>query len=156
MGMDADAKIAYGVSFDEGASMPWKQDDGDEIEEWWRKLHGYNNPHDPFDARGNWKSKDKTEQDAQWKIYSDFREAFDKTCPPCPVEISYAGADSYSTIVLFVPNTIIRTEWEAVKFDPDALIVKDKPLVAFHEFIEKYFGEEKEKEIGWLLFPYCG
>lgn len=149
MTVSTNGQIAYGIVFDEGYEFPWSAEESeDDIQDWWRRVNGFKQSFELFDAEGNFINgvEDKTKTSA----YFDEQREFDKA-RPLPVElVNYCSCDC-PMYMLAVPNvgeTARRGYPE--KFKPEALSVSPKQHQALMDFIKKYIPECDE-EPGWYL-----
>ena len=68
MGVNTDGQICFGIKFEEGDEFPWEDVDGDyDLEEWWRRVNGYTNPHEsPWDEKGGYKEGFSRDDPTSW------------------------------------------------------------------------------------------
>lgn len=117
MGVNTDATICFGISYEEGHQFPWHEGIfAGEINDWWCAQHG--------------KSFDKYEDKKKW---------LEKN--PLPVEVVYHCTGDDPMFILAIPGTE-RTAWRGdpveLKFSELQAAVTDEKFVAFNTFINNY------------------
>lgn len=151
MGYDAEARICYGISFDDDYEFPWEQYCEDE---WWRQVGGFTPTKRCYSEEGR-TLPGITEEDID--LYFEERRAWDKA-NPMPFELIRHGSDEYTLYIIAVKGTEIDTEWgDALKIRPDNMRIPYNGLGKLVDFCEKYGIEfDAEKDVGWWLSAYYG
>ena len=139
MGVSTDGQICFGIAFEEGSEFPWDRDeDADwDIEDWWRRLHGWNE---------FW-----TEADIG---YFDRQGTFDAE-HPMPVQLVMHCSYDYPMYILSLPGTLIRASRGYPAELPSDMGERDGiPLIDFCE--EHGIELSEEQKPCWLLTSLWG
>ena len=134
MGMSLDATIVYGV------------------------VVGEDDPFNEFMEEYEWDLEDGWAASFAELTYDEFYELdFEERQKirneyPCPVQMEWAGTDSYSVHVLYIPDSRINAYYDPVKFT-----LKDLELPP-EDFVDNFVAGLKrlgvqDRDCSWLLFP---
>jgi len=154
MGTSTDGQLSFGIVFEEGFEFPWNDEDFDgEIDDWWRSVNGYTNPHpDPFTEGGAYKpefNRDSTEV----RTYFNHQFDWDKQ-NPFPIEVvNYCHID-YPMYLLAVKHIECSRRYPR-EIDPAFLEVGAEDRMRLTRFLLDY-GIETNNEPKWWLTSYWG
>ncbi len=151
--------------FDEGFEFPWDADEFDgDIEEWWKHVNGYDNPHYcPFTEAGEYKDdapvtvdqfgqKSVKHDDPRVSAYYEYRRKW-MSSNPVPIEVvNYCSGDC-PMYVLAVKH-IECSRGYPQEIDPALLEVTDDDKQRLRDFLERFDIEADEPK--WWLTSYWG
>jgi len=83
--------------------------------------------------------------------FEDWWELKKKT-DPCPFMMDYAGVSDYTTNVLVLPETVLSSYYDPVKFTPEWDLV-EPPKHRRKELVEILKLLNVEEEPSWIMFP---
>ena len=153
MGVSTDAKIFYGIVFEDGYEFPW--DGYEDIEYWWiYVVNGFKHSFELYDADGMYLNGQRPSED-EISRYFDEKISFSKA-HPIPVElINYCSSGS-PMYALAVPGTVI-TAYRGYPeiIDPSSLIVSEERVNAMMKFCNDHRIELKH-DPNWILSSYWG
>lgn len=132
MGQSTDALIAFGVDHGEDANFPW----GDDIEVWWAKRNGIEEPTSPYE-----------ENKEAYRVYWREKHESMKTCP---VELVRHCSQECPMWILAVPGTLRRANRGYPQNIGSSHMVDEDKRVAFVRFCNEH--KISLEGIGWLLF----
>lgn len=154
MTTSTDAILCYGISFEEGTSFPWDEDD--DFEEWWYYTRlGFTSTEDIYDDEGYY-LKSITENDPRIDKYYQERIDFKEHQPLCPYDLVQHCSYEYPMYILALSRTITnasRGNPEAI--EPSDMIIADietKEMIAFCMKYEIEFNDDPK----WWLSSYWG
>lgn len=152
MGCYAAAEISFGIKFEEGFEFPW--DCFDSIEEWYREVSGFVNPHEnPYDENGEYKPG-FNDTDTRVDAYVDANFRWDRD-HPIPIQlIDYQEIDNPAFIMAVATRRLRCEIGEPSTFIPMSLMPGDQSQVLIG-FCEK-FGIDMPDEPRWWLSAYYG
>lgn len=152
MGVTTNGQICFGILLEEGAELPW---DDAEVQEWWRKVRGFKNPHeDPFDGAGDYKPG-FSYKDPRITTYYDAQAAWDKT-NPAPVELVNCCSGDYPIWIIAHPGTVTTANRGfPTALSENALVLPPASAEVLAAFCTQY-GIEFEGEARWYLSSYWG
>ncbi len=101
MGVSTNGQICFGLLYEEGFEFPWNED-GQELEDWWRDVCEYKPSKEVYDSKGDHlPGIGKADIDA----YYAERRAWDEA-HPCPVaEVNVCSGDC-PIYILAIPSTV--------------------------------------------------
>lgn len=157
MGVSTDGQICYGILIDEEEGLPWENEEFDwTIENWWRKLQGFQSSAPILDDEGNYlNGVEPTEE--QEAFYFKERKAFDQAHPlPLAFESVNVCSGNNPEYILAIPDTCLTANRGYPKsFAPGQLVVSEESRAALVKFCQDYEiatdGEPK-----WWLSSYYG
>ena len=164
MGQSTDGQLSFGVVFEEGFEFPWDEYGGN-IEGWWKKVRGYDNPHYcPFTDDGEYKDdapihvdqygmKLLKHDDPRVVSYYEYSREWNKNNPFPIAVVNYCSGDCPMYILAVKHVYCSRGYPEAIK--PSFLIVDDEDRAMLAEFLEAY-NIEADGEPQWWLTSYWG
>lgn len=153
MGVSTDGQISYGVVIEEGYEFPWDVKHEDDLEDWWRRVNGFEDLHDPWTAEGGY-ADGWSREDPRFKDHYAHRHEWESH-NPLPIElINYCSGD-VPMYVIAIPDTgKICYRGCPTVFDPASLVVTDQQRDNLLAFLEKW--SIKHGEPGWVLTSYWG
>jgi len=150
MGIDVDAILCYGFSFEEGFEFPWDREDS--IEEWWRKVNKYVNPHwCPFDKHGEY-MPGVNSKDPRVDRYFGHAHLWMKE-HPLPVELVWHCSGDQPMHILAVSGTIRRAYWGQPE-RVDNLTVELHSIQSLIDFCHKYEIKTTTEPAWWLCSKF--
>jgi hypothetical protein len=157
MGVSTDGEISYGILFEDGFEFPWDDDKYEGcIEEWWKSVNGYENPHfNPYDeATGNYKAG-VSQSDPRIGVYHTHRLEWSEA-NRLPVTLVNCCSCDCPIYILALPSTTLKA-WrgDPKAFDPSQFVVTSEQSQQLTDFCAKY-GIETSDEPKWWLSSYWG
>lgn len=150
MGRDATCHIAYGLIVDRD-ELPWRSEEDDhDIDEWWRKKHGYKPPFDLYDEKGEY-IVNPTPQSCIDEWY-EHRKAWDDA-NPCPFGAVEGNEGEEEVIITSTLINDLYFDWDngIQEVDTDAFDLDDEQKESLEKI--KALFDEMEIEIkrgpGW-------
>lgn len=156
MGVSTDAKLCYGIGFEEGFEFPWVDEKyEDDIEDWWMEVNDYVNPEFcPYTEAGEFKEGIDGD-DPRVDVYHTHSYEW-KEANPLPVDLVYHCSDGCTMYILAVKDTEIKSyRGDTTEIIPANLTVTDEQRITLLDFCKKY-EIEAEEEPKWLLCSYWG
>ncbi len=161
MSTSTNGEISFGILFDEGFEFPWQDEDGnDEIEDWWRKVNGFVDVHQPWTPEGEW-AEGFSENDPRYQEYRDARSAWGKA-HPLPIELVNCCSCDCPQYILAYPGSV-KTAYRGSPVEIGVeLDIDPNAAASLVEFCKKY-GIEHDPEYSdldmvpkWWLSSYWG
>ena len=153
MGVSTDAKIFYGIAFEDGYEFPW--DGHEDIEDWW--IYGVNcfkHSFELYDADGNYLNGRKPSEEEISRYFGE-KISFSKA-HPIPVELVNYCSSNYPIYALAVQGTVITTSrGHPEVIDLSSLIVDNEKVDAMLKFCNDH-GIELKRNLSWILASYYG
>ena len=153
MSVSTDAKIFYGITFEEGYEFPW--DGYEDIEDWW--IYGVNvfkHSFELYDSDGNHLNGRKPSGE-EISRYFDEKKSFSKA-HPIPVELVNCCSYNYPMYALAVPDTVIMASRGYPEvIDLSSFIVDNEKVNAMLKFCNDQ-GIELNRDLSWILSSYWG
>jgi hypothetical protein len=149
MGQSTDARLHYGVSFEDGAEFPWDKDHEGDFEDWWRDETGYKPLHKMWSDDGMTQliPDEDPRKDAYYKHMFQWPKDH-----PAPVDIVTHCSGEYPMYLAVVPGTqICADRGEVIAVNPSDLTVRPEEEAALLAFLAKYNLEPQEGGPAWLL-----
>lgn len=156
MGTSTDGQICFGVMFEEDYEFPWNAEQyDDDIEAWWRDVHGYKNPApNPFTEEGEY-NDGFSSGDPRVSEYFDRQRDWMKKNPVPVTEVNYCSGDC-PMIIIAVPSTVkTNNRGYPLEFSPSLLTVRVKEVKMLRDFCTKY-GLAEDCTPKWWLSSYWG
>jgi hypothetical protein len=157
MGVSTDAKLCYGISFEEGYEFPWMQEKYDhDIDAWWRDVNGFvNRMPCPWTDEGEY-AEGVSQGDQVIDDYFQVQRKWDEE-HPLPVEIVHHCSDECTMYIIAIPGTLQKA-WsgDVTEIDPAYFFQSlGNQVDALIEFCKKYEIEITDTP-KWLLCSYWG
>ena len=153
MSVSNNAKIFYGITFEEYYEFPW--DGYEDIEDWWiYGVNGFRHSFELYDSDGNYLNGLKPSGE-EIRRYFDEKISFSKA-HPIPVKLVNYCSDNVPMYALDVPGTVItayRGYPEVI--DLSSFIVDNEKVNAMLKFCNDQ-GIELNRGLSWILSSYCG
>lgn len=149
MGVSTNGQICYGVLLEDGAELPWEQEEGgQDIDDWWRNQTGYVPSKPVYDGDGD-RLQGITQDDIE--AYYAERRKWDEA-HPCPVEMVNVCSGDCPIYIVAIPSTVKSARrGYPEKIDVQADFALDPKLeIELCEFCVKY-GIEYEDSPAWYL-----
>lgn len=147
MGVSTDGRICYGALFEEGTEFPWDED-GQDIEDWWRDQYDWEPSKEVYDRAGNYlPGITRADIDAYYKERRDWLKEH-----PLPVELVNVCSGDCPIYILAVPGTVkTANRGYPVEIDKDVDFALDpKADIALVEFLQTH-ELEPEGPAKWYL-----
>ncbi len=155
MGLSTDGEISYGVRLEDDVELPWDEEYGGDIDNWWLyEVLEYIETESPFDENGEYKNGVRDE--ALIKRWRNEKSAFEDSHPKCPYQLVNVCSGDYPNYILAISGTVKTANRGYPKqFNPSALIVTSEQTQALIDFCKKY-KIQTEAEPSWYLSSYMG